>query len=64
MTVGGSFDVLSGTVKRAPEWMQKIYLEWFYRFLQEPSRCRRLLALPEFVYQVVQEALPRSGGKE
>jgi len=38
MGVGGSFDVLAGKIKRAPMWMQKLCLEWFYRFLQEPKR--------------------------
>lgn len=38
MGVGGSFDVVAGKTKRAPEWMQKVGLEWFYRFLQEPGR--------------------------
>jgi len=36
--VGGSFDVLAGVTKRAPFWMQKSGLEWFYRVLQEPRR--------------------------
>ena len=38
MGVGGSFDVVSGKVKRAPLWMQNFGLEWFYRFTQEPRR--------------------------
>lgn len=38
MGVGGSFDVIAGKTKRAPRWMQKIGLEWFYRFIQEPVR--------------------------
>lgn len=38
MGVGGTFDVAVGKVKRAPLWMQKFGLEWFYRFLQEPRR--------------------------
>ena len=38
MGVGGSFDVLSGKTKRAPLWMQKIGMEWFFRVLQEPKR--------------------------
>jgi N-acetylglucosaminyldiphosphoundecaprenol N-acetyl-beta-D-mannosaminyltransferase len=41
MGVGGSFDVVVGKVKRAPLWMQKSGLEWFYRFLQEPRRMFR-----------------------
>ncbi len=36
--VGGSFDVLAGVARRAPVWMQKSGLEWFYRFAQEPQR--------------------------
>jgi len=36
--VGGYFDILAGAIKRAPVWMQKVGLEWFYRFLQEPKR--------------------------
>ncbi|HVW58955.1 MAG TPA: WecB/TagA/CpsF family glycosyltransferase, partial [Puia sp.] len=38
MGVGGSFDVVSGLVKRAPVWMQKAGLEWLYRVYQEPRR--------------------------
>lgn len=38
MGVGGSFDILAGNAKRAPLWMQKYALEWFFRFLQEPRR--------------------------
>jgi len=38
MGVGGSFDVVAGEVKRAPEWMQRWCLEWFFRLLQEPGR--------------------------
>ena len=41
MGVGGSFDVFAGLVNRAPVWMQKSGLEWFYRFLQEPRRMFR-----------------------
>jgi len=36
--VGGSFDVIAGRVKRAPQWMQRCGFEWFYRVLQEPHR--------------------------
>lgn len=36
--VGGSFDVFAGVTKRAPVWMQKAGLEWFYRVMQEPRR--------------------------
>ena len=41
MGVGGAFDVVAGELKRAPTWMQKCSLEWFYRFLQEPGRMFR-----------------------
>lgn len=39
--VGGSFDVLSGTKKRAPKIFQKLNLEWLYRILREPKRIKR-----------------------
>jgi len=55
--VGGSFDVLAGTVKRAPEIWQKLNLEWFYRLLKQPSRWRRMLALPHFAVKVFGQRL-------
>jgi N-acetylglucosaminyldiphosphoundecaprenol N-acetyl-beta-D-mannosaminyltransferase len=36
--VGGAFDMLAGRVRRAPIWMQRHGLEWFYRLVQEPHR--------------------------
>lgn len=36
--VGGSFDVLAGLRRRAPKWMQRAGMEWFFRFIQEPRR--------------------------
>lgn len=41
ITMGGCVDFIAGTVKRAPLWMQRSGLEWFYRFLQEPRRMFR-----------------------
>ncbi|WP_257151841.1 WecB/TagA/CpsF family glycosyltransferase [Bacillus toyonensis] len=41
LQIGASIDFIAGTVKRAPLWMQKLGLEWFYRFLQEPKRMFR-----------------------
>lgn len=42
MGVGGTFDFLAGTRKRAPSWMRSLGLEWCYRFVQEPSRWKRM----------------------
>ena len=53
--VGGSFDVWSGSVRRAPAFMQALQLEWLYRLLQEPQRWRRILALPAFAGHVLVE---------
>lgn len=50
--VGGSFDVYSGNVKRAPEMFQKTGTEWLYRLLKQPSRIKRQLALPMFLVKV------------
>ena len=53
--VGGSFDVLAGTVKRAPEAFQKVGMEWFYRLMKEPKRFKRQLALPLFLLEVARD---------
>lgn len=57
MGVGGSFDVVAGLVKRAPVWMQKIGLEWFYRFIQEPKRMwkRYLVGNSKFLFLMLKE---------
>ncbi len=59
MGVGGSFDVISGKVKRAPKWMQKSGLEWFFRFLQEPGRMwkRYLVTNSKFIWLVVKKRI-------
>ena len=36
--VGAGFDYFAGNIERAPEWMQKCNLEWFYRLMQDPKR--------------------------
>jgi N-acetylglucosaminyldiphosphoundecaprenol N-acetyl-beta-D-mannosaminyltransferase len=50
MGVGGTFDVAIGHVKRAPVWMQKSGLEWFYRFLQEPRRMFRRYFIEDMAF--------------
>lgn len=51
--VGGTLDVFSGNVKRAPEIVQKLKLEWAYRILLDPKRWGRALVLPKFVLEVL-----------
>lgn len=55
MGVGGSFDVLSGTIKRAPLWMQKAHLEWLFRVANEPKRLfkRYFVGNIEFIKRVL-----------
>lgn len=50
--VGGTLDVLSGNVKRAPVIVQKMYLEWLYRGLSDLSRVGRLMAIPKFLIRL------------
>lgn len=57
--IGGSLDVISGHKKRAPEWMIKLNLEWLYRLLAEPSRYKRQLVLPRFVWLIIKSRLPK-----
>lgn len=51
--VGGSLDVISGNLKRAPRWIQKIGMEWLYRLIKEPSRIKRQLVIPKFLLKVI-----------
>jgi len=62
MGVGGSFDVVAGKVQRAPLWMQKAGLEWFYRFAQEPKRMwkRYLVGNSKFIGLVLKEAFSKA----
>lgn len=59
MGVGGTFDVVAGKVKRAPLWMQRYGLEWFYRVIQEPRRMwkRYLVTNTQFAWLLLRERL-------
>ncbi len=46
--IGGSFDVYSGRVKRAPVWMQNAGLEWLYRLWSNPKKIGKVMTLPKF----------------
>jgi N-acetylglucosaminyldiphosphoundecaprenol N-acetyl-beta-D-mannosaminyltransferase len=51
--VGGSFDVFSGNVKRAPRLVQKMNLEWLWRLIQNPKKWRKVMSLPTFWWMVI-----------
>lgn len=53
MGIGGSLDVICGNIKRAPQWMCSMGLEWLYRLLKEPTRIKRMMALPVFLIKVI-----------
>jgi N-acetylglucosaminyldiphosphoundecaprenol N-acetyl-beta-D-mannosaminyltransferase len=53
MGVGGSLDVFSGRVKRAPAFVQKVKLEWLWRLIQNPKKFEKVSRLPEFVLLVL-----------
>lgn len=55
MGVGGSFDVLSGRVKRAPGIFRRTGTEWLYRLSKEPSRWRRQTVLWRFAAGVLKQ---------
>lgn len=48
--LGGSFDVYTGNVERAPKWWVSNNLEWAYRLIKEPSRIKRQIHLVRFLY--------------
>lgn len=60
--IGVSFEFVAGAVKRAPRWMQKLGLEWLFRFISEPKRLwqRYLVGNALFVWLVVKQKLSSS----
>lgn len=50
---GGVIDILSGDMKRAPEVFIKLNLEWFYRLITDPSRIKRQMAIPKFLFSIM-----------
>ncbi len=50
MTVGGSFDYLSGLVPRAPSWVRGLGLEWLFRLIIQPWRIKRQFALIRYLF--------------
>ncbi len=59
MGIGGSFDVIAGTVERAPQFWQKANLEWAYRIMKQPARLGRAMSLPKFAIEVLKVRLKR-----
>jgi N-acetylglucosaminyldiphosphoundecaprenol N-acetyl-beta-D-mannosaminyltransferase len=53
MGVGGTFDVFSGRVNRAPVWMQRNGLEWLHRLIKNPSKYSKVAMLPVFALRVL-----------
>lgn len=57
--VGGSLDVISGKVKRAPILWQRLNLEWLFRLISNPSRLKRQMKLPVFAVKAIAEAFKK-----
>jgi N-acetylglucosaminyldiphosphoundecaprenol N-acetyl-beta-D-mannosaminyltransferase len=55
--VGGTFDYLSGRVRRAPAWMRRAGLEWLFRLARQPWRARRMAVLPVFAALVLAQRM-------
>ena len=60
--VGGYFDIISGHIRRAPQWMQDTGLEWLFRLIQEPRRLwkRYLIGIFQFFCLVTKEKFRRA----
>ena len=55
--IGAVFDFYAGTIKRAPNWMIELGLEWLYRCINEPKRLwkRYLIGNTKFIYYIFKE---------
>lgn len=60
--VGGYFDIMSGLLRRAPQWMQNAGLEWLFRLMQEPKRLwkRYLIGIFQFFWLVIKKKFRRA----
>lgn len=63
MPVGGSFDVVSKNLKRAPKWILKLNVEWLYRLLKQPWRIFRQVKLIKFIILVIKERKEEKNAK-
>ena len=63
MGVGGTFDVLSGNVKRAPDFYRNHGLEWFYRLVKDRTKIIKVILIPKFVLMVLFDYILRGGKK-
>lgn len=58
--VGGAFDIISGKIARAPQWMRNVGLEWFWRLIQEPRRIGRIYnATIKFTWLILTNSLKK-----
>lgn len=57
IAVGGAFNVISGVIPRAPQWLQDFGLEWFYRWLKEPKRLfkRYFVTNTKFIWYLIKD---------
>jgi len=53
--VGGSFDVISGNLKRAPDFFREHGLEWLFRLLQQPKRIWRVIKMSRFLFLLLKD---------
>jgi len=59
--VGAAFDIYTGSLKDSPQWVKKMGMQWFHRFLQEPRRLwyRYLVLNPLFIFQLIRRSFTR-----
>ena len=57
MVVGGTFDIVSGNIKRAPKLFRSFGLEWLFRLIQQPFRWKRQLKLLKFWQLIFKQLL-------
>lgn len=50
---GGTFDYEAGKIKRAPQIVQKMCIEWLWRLILQPSRIKRMIVLPIYLFKII-----------
>jgi N-acetylglucosaminyldiphosphoundecaprenol N-acetyl-beta-D-mannosaminyltransferase len=55
MCVGGALDIMSGKLTLTPDWIRRVGFEWLHRLIREPSRLKRMMDLPRFMFAIIKQ---------
>jgi len=61
LCLGGAIDIMAKNVKLTPAWIRRLGLEWLHRLIRQPSRIKRQLDIPRFIFAVLRHGRKQTG---